>query len=185
MLAPQPVTLNRSRVVLEPWTAVHDASLLAAASPEVFRWLPAFAPTTIEEVAAIRESHPGLPFAVVVDGVAAGSTSYLDVDCELGGLEIGWTWYRQDLWATDVNPTCKLLLLSYAFEELGAERVTLKTDALNVRSRAAISKLGCAFDGVLRHHRRRPDGSVRDTAYFSLLAPEWPVAKAGLIARLG
>jgi len=185
VLAPQPVTLSRGRVVLEPWTAAHDASLLAAASPEVFRWLPVLAPTTVEEVAAIRTSHPGLPWAVVVDGVAAGSTSYLDVDCELGGLEIGWTWYRQDLWATDVNPTCKLLLLSYAFDELGAGRVSLKTDALNTRSRAAITKLGCAFDGVLRHHRLRPDGSVRDTAYFSLLAPEWPAAKAGLLARLG
>jgi RimJ/RimL family protein N-acetyltransferase len=155
VLAPQPVTLSRGRVVLEPWTAAHDADLLTAATPEVFRWLPVLAPTTVEEVAAVRTTHPGLPWAGVVDGVAAGSTSYLDVDCELGGLEIGWTWYRQDLWATDVNPTCKLLLLSYA------------------------------FDGVLRHHRLRPDGSVRDTAYFSLLAPEWPAAKAGLLARLG
>lgn len=185
MLPPQPVTLARGRVRLEPWTAAHDAELLSAASPEVFRWLPVFAPTTVQEVAAIRTTHPGLAWAVEVDGVAAGSTSYLDVDCELGGLEIGWTWYRQDLWATEVNPTCKLLLLSYAFDDLGAARVSLKTDALNARSRAAITKLGCAFDGVLRHHRLRPDGSVRDTAFFSLLADEWPASEAGLVARLG
>ncbi|HUR15373.1 MAG TPA: GNAT family protein [Mycobacteriales bacterium] len=185
MLPPQPVTLTRGRVRLEPWAPAHDADLLAAATPEVFRWLPAFPPTTVAEVAAIRQSHPGLPWAVVVEGRAAGSTSYLDVDCELGGLEVGWTWYRRDLWAGDVNPSCKLLLLSYAFEELGAERVLLKADALNTRSRAAITRLGCAFDGVLRHHKRRPDGSVRDTAYYSMLADEWPVAKAGLVTRLG
>jgi RimJ/RimL family protein N-acetyltransferase len=184
VLAPQPVTLARGRVVLEPWEPRHDADLLAAASPEVFRWLPRLAPTTPEEVGSIRAEHPGLAWAVVVDGVAAGSTSYLDVDTELGGLEIGWTWYRQDLWGTDVNPTCKLLLLTYAFEELGAGRVLLKTDALNTRSQAAIKKLGCRYDGTLRHHRRRNDGSVRDTAYFSMLADEWPAAKRGLVARL-
>jgi RimJ/RimL family protein N-acetyltransferase len=179
------VTLSRGRVVLEPWEPRHDADLLAAASPTVFRWLPTFAPTTLEEVAAIRENHPGLPWAVVVDGRAAGSTSYLEVDTDLGGLENGWTWYREDLWASDVNPTCKLLLLGYAFDELGAGRVTLKTDALNARSRAAIAKLGCQYDGTLRHHRLRPDGTVRDSSFFSMLASEWPVAKQGLLARLG
>ncbi len=185
MLAPSPVTLTRGRVLLQAWTASHDAQLLEAAGPEVFRWLPWVVPTTVEEVAAMRTTHPGLVWAVVVDGVAAGSTSYLDVDLAVGGLEIGGTWYRRDLWATDVNPTCKLLLLEHAFEQLGARRVTLKTDALNTRSCAAIAHLGCAFDGVLRHHRLRPDGSVRDTAYFSLLADEWPAAKAELLIRVG
>lgn len=185
MLPPQPVTLSRGRVVLEPWTAAHDTSLLEAASPEVFRWLPRFAPTTVEEMAGIRETHPGLPWAVVVDGKAAGSTSYLDVDIEVGGLEIGWTWYRRDLWATDVNPTCKLLLMTHAFEELGAARVTLRTDALNTRSQAAIKKLGCRYDGTLRYHRLRNDGSVRDTVFYSMLVSEWPEAKQGIIARLG
>ena len=185
MLAPQPVILARGRVVLEPWTAAHDADLLAAASPAVFHWLPTFSPSTLEEVAKIRDTHPGLPWAVVVDGKAAGSTSYLEVDPALGGLEIGWTWYREDLWATDVNPTCKLLLLSHAFEGLGAGRVTLKTDALNARSRAAITKLGCRYDGTLRHHRLRPDGTVRDSAFYSMLADEWPPARDALERRLG
>jgi len=182
---PEAKRLSRGRVTLEAWEPRHDSSLLEAASPEVFRWLPTPAPTTPAEMAAIREEHPGLPWAVVVDGRGAGSTSYLDVDTALGGLEIGWTWYRQDLWATDVNPTCKLLLLTYAFEELGAARVTLKTDGLNTRSQAAIKKLGCRYDGTLRHHRLRPDGSVRDTAFFSMLADEWPAARQGLLARLG
>jgi RimJ/RimL family protein N-acetyltransferase len=177
--------LSRGRVVLESWEPRHDADLLAAASPTVFRWLPTFAPTTPAEIAAIRENHPGLPFAVVVDGTAAGSTSYLEVDTQLESLEIGWTWYREDLWASDVNPTCKLLLLEHAFEELGAKRVSLKTDALNARSRAAISKLGMQYDGTLRHHRLRPDGTVRDTAFFSMLVAEWPAAKQRLLDRLG
>lgn len=184
MLPPQPVTLTHGRVVLEPWEPRHDSALLAAVSPDVFRWLPTLAPTTVEDVTAIRENHPGQPWVVVVDGEPAGSTSYLEVDTELGGLEIGWTWYREDLWGTDVNPTCKLLLMTYAFEELGAGRITLKTDGRNTRSQAAIKKLGCQYDGTLRHHRLRPDGSVRDSAYFSLLAAEWPPAKEGLLARL-
>lgn len=186
MLPPQPVTLARGRVVLTPWEASHDAALLEAAQDDdVWHWLPVLRPRTVADVAQIRSSHPGLPWVVVVDGVPAGSTSYLDVDPVLGGLEIGWTWYRRDLWATEVNPTCKLLLLGHAFEDLGADRVRLKTDGLNTRSQAAITKLGCRYDGTLRHHRLRPDGSVRDTAYFSMLAAEWPAAKVGLLARLG
>jgi RimJ/RimL family protein N-acetyltransferase len=185
VLAPQPVTLSLGRVVLEPWEPRHDADLLGAASPEVFRWLPRLSPTTLEEVGSLRTEHPGLPWAVVVDGVAAGSTSYLDADTDLGGLEIGWTWYGEAYWATDVNPTCKLLLLGHAFEDLGVQRVYLKTDGLNTRSQAAIRKLGCQYDGTLRHHRLRGDGTVRDSAYFSLLAAEWPAAKQRLLARLG
>lgn len=186
MLSPQPVTLARGRVVLRRWEPADDLPLLAAAQhDDVWRWLPAVRPRTVEDVARLRTEHPGLPWVVVVDGVPAGSTSYLDVDEELGGLEIGWTWYRHDLWATDVNPTCKLLLLGHAFEDLGARRVTLRTDGLNTRSQAAIRKLGCRYDGTLRHHRLRPDGSVRDTAFFSLLAAEWPTAKQDLLARVG
>lgn len=186
MLPPQPVTLARGRVALEPWEPRHDAGLLEAAQDDdVWRWLSALRPLTVPDVAAIRSSHPGMPWAVVVDGAPAGSTSYLDVDVDLGGLEIGWTWYRRDLWAGDVNPTCKLLLLTHAFEDLGADRVTLRTDGLNARSQAAINKLGCRYDGTLRHHRRRPDGSVRDTAFFSMLTAEWPAAKTALLGRLG
>lgn len=185
MRVPEPVVLARGRVRLEPWEPRHDAELLAAAQDdEVWRWLPVPRPRGVAELTAVRQGHPGMPWAVVVDGVAAGSTSYLDVDAPLGGLEIGWTWYRRDLWATEVNPTCKRLLLGHAFDDLGAERVTLKTDGLNTRSQAAIRKLGCAYDGTLRHARRRPDGTVRDTAYFSLLAAEWPAARDALEDRL-
>jgi RimJ/RimL family protein N-acetyltransferase len=185
VISPEPVVLRRGRVSLEPWEPRHDAELLEAAQDEdVWRWLSVPRPTTSQQIASLRTEHIGLPWAVVVDGVAAGSTSYLDVDLPVEGLEIGWTWYRRDLWASDVNPTCKLLLLGHAFEDLGAARVTLKTDALNTRSRSAILRLGCAYDGTLRHHRLRADGSVRDSAYFSMLASEWPAARAALSARL-
>ncbi|MCW2707327.1 MAG: family acetyltransferase [Frankiales bacterium] len=185
MKQPEPVVLRLGRVSLEPWEPRHDADLLEAAQDEdVWRWLSVPRPGDAQDIARLREEHIGLPWAVVVDGVAGGSSSYLDVDLSVAGLEIGWTWYRRDLWASDVNPTCKLLLMTHAFEDLGAQRITLKTDALNTRSQRAIQRLGCRYDGTLRHHRLRPDGSVRDSAYFSLLASEWPPAKAALEARL-
>jgi N-acetyltransferase len=125
-----------------------------------------------------------LAWAVVVDGRAVGSTSYLDVDLAVSGLEIGWTWYAREVWATHVNPACKRLLLGHAFDALGAQRVTLKLDALNTRSFRAVERLGARYDGTLRHHRLRADGTVRDSAYFSILATEWPAVREGLDARL-
>ncbi|MCW2601140.1 MAG: putative acetyltransferase [Frankiales bacterium] len=184
MRAPELITLERGRVRLEPFGPQHDAALLEAAQDDdVWRWLPVTRPQATADIARMRDTHPGQPWAVVVDDQPAGCTSYLDVDTGIGGLEIGSTWYRKNLWATEVNPTCKLLLLSYAFDNLGAARVTLKTDALNTRSQAAINKLGCQYDGTLRHNRLRADGTVRDTAYFSMLAAEWPSAKRRLAAR--
>jgi len=184
--APEPTVLAGHGVVLEPLGPGHVPDLLAAAQDDdVWRWLPAARPRTEDDVGRLVATHPAdLAFAVVVDGRAQGSTSYLDVDLSVGGLEIGWTWYARPLWATTVNPACKRLLLGHAFDELGAERVTLKTDGLNTRSQAAIRKLGAHHDGTLRHARRRPDGSVRDTAYFSVLAAEWPGVRARLEARL-
>lgn len=186
MRSPEPVVLSGHGVRLEPLAIEHAPDLLlAAADDDIWRWLPAPRPRSEDDVRQLVRTHHGdLAFAVVVDGRAQGSTSYLDVDLAVGGVEIGWTWYARPLWATSVNPACKLLLLGHAFEELGAERVTLKTDALNARSRAAIARLGAAYDGTLRHHRQRPDGSVRDTAYYSILAPEWPVVRQDLQGRL-
>jgi RimJ/RimL family protein N-acetyltransferase len=159
----------------------------AAQDPAVWRWLPS-RPRTAEDVAALveaaRADQDRVAFAVLADGRAVGSTSYLDIEVELGGIEIGWTWYAPSVWRSAVTPECKLLLLGHAFDDLGAERVTLKTDALNTRSRSAITRLGASYDGTLRHHRRRPDGTVRDTAFFSILAAEWPGVRDGLVTRL-
>lgn len=127
-----------------------------------------------------------VPFAVVhrESGRAVGWTTYMDIDVADERLEIGSTWYGRAYWRTAVNTDTKLLLLTHAFEELGMGRVQLKTDHLNERSQAAIARLGARREGVLRRHRRRHDGSWRDTVYFSLLADEWPEARARLRARL-
>ena len=190
MHAPESTVLAHGRVRLEPLAPGHAPSLFATcADPAVWRWLAVPLPTSVADlealVAGALADPSRLAWAVVVDGAAVGSTSYLDVDLSVGGLEVGWTWYSPSVWASSVNPTCKLLLLGQAFDELGADRVTLKTDALNARSRGAILRLGASYDGTLRHHRLRQDGSVRDTAYYSVLAAEWPSVRDGLRARLG
>lgn len=184
------MTLELGPVRLEPLTDAHVPALLAAAAdPVVWRWLPAPQPRTVQDVAelvrAALDDPVRLAWAVVLDDRVVGSTSYLDVDVSLAALEIGWTWTHPEVWAGVTNPTCKLILLAHAFEDLGVERVLLKTDALNTRSREAIARLGARQDGVLRRHRLRPDGTARDTVLFSVLAAEWPQVRAGLRARLG
>jgi RimJ/RimL family protein N-acetyltransferase len=189
MKPPEPVTLTGRHVQLVPLGREHAEDLFKAGQhDEIWTWLRAFRPKVLADMSTLIEqaiSDPDrLPFAVLHDGRAVGSTSYLDIDLEVGGLEIGWTWYTPSVWATPVNPECKLLLLGHAFDDLGADRVLFKTDALNTRSQAAIRKLGAQYDGTLRHHRLRADGSVRDSAYFSILAAEWPTVRAGLERRV-
>ena len=186
---PEPVVLSGFGVRLEPLGHDHVDDLLEAASyDEIWPWLryprPRSRADMAQQVADALDDPDRVPFAVVVDGRARGSTSLLDIDLSVEGVEIGWTWYTPALWATTVNPACKLLLLQHCFDDLGAARVFLKTDGRNSRSQAAIRKLGAAYDGTLRHHRLRSDGSVRDSAYFSILATEWPAVRQGLLTRL-
>lgn len=117
------------------------------------------------------------------DGAVVGTTSYLDVVPSDERIEIGWTAYAPDAWGTDVNPAAKMLLMGCAFDR-GFGRVQLKTDVLNVRSQAAIERLGAVTEGVLRRYQRRADDSMRDTVMFSVIAEEWPRVKAGLLARV-
>ena len=112
-----------------------------------------------------------------------GTTSFLDVSLADARLEIGWTAYSPAVWATDVNPECKLLLMSWAFDH-GFGRVQFKTDIRNRRSQAAIAKLGATYEGVLRRYQRRQDGTVRDTVMYSVTAEEWPGVRERLRARL-
>ena len=186
MRTPDGTVLDGHGVRLEPVGPQHvDDLLTAAVDPRTWAHTGP-RPATPADVLGWRDQPSGRhPYAVVVDGRAQGSTSYGDVDLAVEGLEIGWTWYARAVWATHVNPTCKLLLLGHAFDDLGAARVLFKTDALNARSRRAIGRLGAQYDGTLRHHRLRADGSVRDSAYFSILAGEWPQVREGLLARLG
>ncbi|MBJ6118634.1 GNAT family N-acetyltransferase [Pontibacter sp. BT310] len=118
-------------------------------------------------------------------GRLAGSTSYGNISEADKRLEIGWTWIGKDFRGTGLNRHCKFLLLSYAFEVLDYERVELKTDVLNVRSRQAMRKIGATEEGVLRSHTLMHDGRRRDTIYYSILKSEWPQIKATIFADLG
>ena len=189
MQTPEPVVLTGEHVTLAPLSRDHVDDLFTAGSyDDVWTWLSTPRPRSRDAMAAWVEDALAdatrIAFSVVVDGRAQGSTSLLDIDLSVGGVEIGWTWYTPALWATPVNPESKLLLLGHCFDGLGAARVFLKTDNRNTRSQAAIRKLGASYDGTLRHHRLRSDGSVRDSVYFSILSAEWPVVRAGLQARV-
>lgn len=138
--------------------------------------------------AAMKEKDPTrrIPFAVrtLADGRLVGSTSYLDAEPRHRRVEVGSTWYHPAVWGTAVNAECKLLLLAHAFEDLGVNRVAFVTDVLNVRSQAAIAKLGAVREGVLRAHMVTQGGRARDSVLFSIVAAEWPAVKAGLTKRI-
>ncbi len=125
-------------------------------------------------------------FAVVLkkNQRTIGSTAYLAIAAKHRRAEIGSTWYSPDFWGTAVNPECKFLLLRHAFEDWGAVRIQFGTDANNIHSQRAILKLGAKFEGTLRNHGIRPDGSVRDALLYSMIANEWPKVKSRLLARI-
>ncbi len=179
-------------VRLEPLDEGHREPLCAAADDERI-WRHALTDARgrgfdawFADALARRDAGRRVPFAVRLrdGGRLVGSTSLLDYDPRHHTVEIGSTWYAPDVWGTRVNPECKLLLLQHAFEALGVNRVSLVTDVLNERSQAAIAKLGAVREGVLRSHMVRKGGRVRDSVLFSIIAPEWPTVKAGLLARL-
>jgi RimJ/RimL family protein N-acetyltransferase len=113
-----------------------------------------------------------------------GSTRYMDIVPHDRRLEIGGTWLMPQYWATSINFDCKLALLTFAFEKLKAERVQLKTQHDNIRSRKAIEKIGGVYEGVIRNHMLKDDGTFRSSAYFSILNNEWPAAKENLQRKL-
>jgi N-acetyltransferase len=130
-------------------------------------------------IVRLREPYHGLDAGTIV-----GTTSYLEVLPAAARLEIGWTAYVPPVWGSAVNPDAKLALLAYAFEQLGAGRVQLKTDVRNQRSQRAIAGVGAQFEGLLRRYQRRSDGTIRDTVLFSILTEEWPGVRAHLQERI-
>jgi RimJ/RimL family protein N-acetyltransferase len=124
------------------------------------------------------------PIAGLAAGTAVGTSSYLDIAVADARLEIGSTIYAPAVWASAVNPDTKLQLLGHAFDVLGAGRVQFKTDVRNVRSQQAIARLGARYEGTLRRHIRRFDGTMRDSVVFSVVAEEWPFVRARLIGRV-
>ena len=126
------------------------------------------------------------PFAIIdnASGKAVGMTTYMNIDAANKRLEIGSTWYRKSAQRTPLNTECKLLLLKHAFEDLGCNCVEFRTHFLNSQSRRAIERLGAKLDGVLRSHMVMSNGTLRDTAAYSIIASEWPAVKANLLLRL-
>ncbi|MET0182575.1 MAG: GNAT family protein [Caulobacterales bacterium] len=183
-------TLENAFVRLEPITEAHRDGLRAAAQDfSIFRYFPNAAlykrdvDAFVDEMLANRSAGTWLPHAVIANGAVVGQTCYINPRARDRGVEIGGTWYTLEAQGGRINPAAKLLLLTHAFAS-GAERVELKTDSENARSRAAILKLGASFEGVHRHHILRPDGTWRDTAWYSILRDEWPAISAKLKARL-
>jgi RimJ/RimL family protein N-acetyltransferase len=117
-------------------------------------------------------------------GTVIGTSTLGDISLVDERVHLGWTAYSPAVWASGVNPDCKLLLLSHAFEDCGFGRVKIQTDNLNTRSQGAIARLGAVREGVLRRHQRRADGSFRDTVVFSIVRDEWPAVRAGLVQRV-
>ncbi len=189
----EPITLEGRWVRLEPLAYHHAAGLAEAArDEEIWRYMPAKL-TTIEQIKhwitetlALQATGAVLPFAIVerAEGRAIGSTRYLNIMPRDRGLEIGWTWLGRAAWRTAVNTECKYLLLRHAFETLDCIRVQFKTDQRNERSRRAIERIGGQFEGILRQHMVLPDGSYRDSAFYSIIDAEWPAVKAKLADRL-
>jgi RimJ/RimL family protein N-acetyltransferase len=189
----KPVVLEGSRVRLEPLAPEHFADLLLVAFDQaLWRWT-IMRPQDESGLrrwfeTALANAKTGIerPFATIdrATGRAIGSSRFLSIVPEHRRLEIGWTWIATAYQRTGANREAKLLQLTHAFETLGANRVEFKTHSRNERSRTALAGIGAAFEGVLRSHMIMPDGSIRDSAYFSVIAEEWPAVKAGLEASL-
>jgi RimJ/RimL family protein N-acetyltransferase len=189
-----PVELAGTLVRLTPMQAA-DAPALAAVGldQELWRWIPT--PVTSAEdmrvyvETALDEGRRGdaLPFTIrsIATGETIGATRFANVRAEDLGLEIGWTWFAPPWQRTGANSETKLLMLTHAFETLGAVRVELKTDRLNTQSRRAIERLGAVEEGVFRKHRVvAHQGRFRDTIYYSIVDEEWPSIKTHLTGML-
>ena len=190
----EPIDLRRNGVLLTPLDFAHEDGLRAAAQDgELWKIRVTSVPEPentklyIEQAMNMRAAGNRMPFAVIDEatGKVLGSTSYHDIVPALKRVEIGYTWYAQSAQRSHVNTTCKLVLLTHAFETLGAAVVGWRTDNFNFASQRAIERLGARKDGVIRHHALRRDGTVRDTVMYSMLAGEWPEAKAQLLYLLG
>jgi RimJ/RimL family protein N-acetyltransferase len=189
----EPVTLAERGVELRPMGLEHEAGLRAAAADgELWNIRVTSVPEPeqtrkyIEDALAMREAGNRFPFVAVeaATGRVIGSSSYHDIVPALKRVEIGWTWYAKSVQRSHVNTTCKLLLMTHAFETLGCHVVGWRTDNFNFASQAAIERLGAKKDGVIRGHALRRDGTIRDTVMYSLRSGEWPEVKAQLLHSL-
>jgi RimJ/RimL family protein N-acetyltransferase len=191
MIDVKPIALEFNGVRLEPLSPAHADGLRAAAEDGelwTLRITSVPEPHNVERyIQDALETPNRVAFAVVdaSSGAVIGTTSYHDIVPAVARVEIGWTWYAKSRQRSHVNTSCKLLLLSHAFDTLGCAVVGLRTDNFNYASQRAIERLGAKKDGVIRHHHPRRDGTVRDTVMYSILRGEWPEIKSHLHYKLG
>jgi N-acetyltransferase len=184
-----PITLRTPRATLEPLSdAHHDGVVEAVKDGELWKlWYthiasPESMRAEIERRLGLQAAGSMLPFAVIDNntGRVAGMTTYMNVDAKHRRVEIGSTWYRGSVQRTSLNTHCKLALLAHAFDTLECIAVEFRTNFFNHASRRAIERLGAKLDGILRSHQRNPDGSLRDTCVYSIVASEWPSVRKHL-----
>ena len=187
----QPTTLSGHGVRLEPLQREHVPALQDAVDDGDIGAIDYVnvpgrdgIPAWVDHALAMREAGRELPFAIVAGDRVVGSTRFYDIDLSVPTLAIGYTFHAASVWRSHVNTANKRLMLGHAFDTLAAQSVYFHTSHRNLRSRAAIERLGATLDGVLRAHKRHKDGSLRDTWTYSITAPEWPAIRARLDARL-
>jgi N-acetyltransferase len=189
---PEPVTLRGEHVRVEPLSPAHEAGLIDAVNDgQLWRLWYTFVPKP-EKMAAeitrrldLHAKGSMTPFTVFdADGRIAGMTTYMNVDAANKRVEIGSTWYASRVQRGPLNTECKRLLLTHAFDTLKCIAVEFRTHRFNTQSRRAIERLGAQLDGMLRAHQVSPDGTLRDTAVYSITAAEWPTVRSHLTWQL-
>jgi RimJ/RimL family protein N-acetyltransferase len=188
----EPVSLHGAHARLEPLSQQHCEGLTEAARDgDLWKlWYTAIPrpegmSQEIDRRLDLQASGAMLPFTVFdADGKIAGMTTYMNVDAANRRVEIGSTWYAKRVQRSGLNTQCKLLLLTYAFEKLDCIAVEFRTHFFNHQSRRAIERLGAKQDGILRNHQIAPNGTLRDTVVFSIIASEWPTVRAHLSYQL-
>jgi RimJ/RimL family protein N-acetyltransferase len=181
-------TLENRRVLLRPMQSTDVALLapLALSQPELYRLMTSYIHSPedlcrfVQQGVMDRDAGISIPFIVFdkQSDQVAGSTRFGHIEDQHKRLEIGWTWIGKEFQGTGLNKAMKYLMLEYAFEVMGMNRVEIRTNELNLRSRKAIESIGGSFEGILRHHMINDDGSLRNTVYYSILKEEWPAIKA-------
>lgn len=190
-IVPRHVTLSGHAIRLEPLAHEHIAPLQDAVDDGDIGAINYVnvpgrdgIPAWIEQALAMRDAGQQLPFAIIAGGRVVGSTRFYDIDMAVPTLAIGYTFHAASVWRSHVNTANKRLMLGHAFDAIGAQSVYFHTSHLNLRSQAAIQRLGAKLDGILRAHKRHKDGSLRDTYTYSITAAEWPAIRERLDARL-
>jgi N-acetyltransferase len=189
-----PVTLTGTHALLKPLTEAHVPGLAEIGIGQNFWHFMLYGDMNteadirnwVQDILGRAEKGTDLPFVAIdlASGRVAGATRYLNIMPKDRGLEIGGTWYGTEFQRTAINTECKYLLMTHAFETLGAIRVQLKTDSRNERSQRAIERIGAKKEGVLRNHMILPDGYIRHSAFYSILDTEWPDVKKNLEAMM-